>query len=77
VNVWVRRIPDYDISHRFAVLLKDTPVIVISAYGNWLEVEWRSSGEVQRGWVPRIWLDLVRPLDPAVITPTATPTVVP
>lgn len=77
VNVWVRRIPDYDISHRFTVLLKDTPVIVISAYGNWLEVEWQSGGEVQRGWVPRIWLDLVRPLDPALITPTATPTVVP
>lgn len=77
VNVWVRSIPDYDISHRFTVLLRNTPVIVVSAYGSWLEVEWQSGGETQKGWVPRIWLALVRPLDPALITPTAAPTVVP
>jgi hypothetical protein len=77
VNVWVRRIPDYDISHRFTVLIRNTPVIVISAYGEWLEVEWQSGSRVQRGWVPAIWLTLVRQVDPAIITPTITPTVAP
>jgi hypothetical protein len=77
VNVWMRRIPDYDISHRFTVLIRNTPVIVISAYGEWLEVEWQSRSGVQRGWVPAIWLTLVRQVDPAIITPTITPTVAP
>jgi hypothetical protein len=77
VNVWVRRIPDYDISHRFTVLIRNTPVIVISAYGEWLEVEWQSGSGVQRGWVPAIWLTLVRQVDPALITPTITPTIAP
>jgi hypothetical protein len=77
VNVWVRRVPDYDISHRFTVLMRNTPVIVLSAYGEWLEVEWQSSIGAQRGWVPAIWLTLVRQVDPALITPTITPTVAP
>jgi hypothetical protein len=77
VNVWVRRIPDYDISHRFTVLIRNTPVIVISAYGEWLEVEWQSGSGMQRGWVPAVWLTLVRQVDPALVTPTITPTVAP
>jgi len=73
VNVWVRRIPDYDISHRFTVLIRNTPVIVLSAYGDWLEVEWQSRSGIQKGWVPAEWITLVKPVNPALITQTVAP----
>lgn len=71
-HVWVRRIPEH-LSPRIEVLKDQTPVTVISAYGRWLEVEWYEKDGAHHGWVPAIWITLVEPIQPSVITPTRTP----
>jgi hypothetical protein len=71
-HVWVRNEPGYNV-RRFEVLLDKTPVTVLSAYGRWLEVEWFAADGVHRGWVPAIWITLVEPVKPELITPTMTP----
>lgn len=71
-HVWVRRVPEYDSPH-IEVLLNKTPVTVLSAYDRWLEVEWHEKDGAHHGWVPAIWITLVEPIQPSVITPTRTP----
>jgi hypothetical protein len=75
-NVWVRPAPDFNIRRRL-VLIIDMPVIVISAYGNWLEVEWQTATGIQRGWVPAAWIILRVPIPPERITLTPTLTLTP
>jgi len=72
-NVWVRPAPDFNIRRQMAIIV-DMPVIVISAYGNWLEVEWQTASGTQRGWVPARWITLRIPIPPERITLTTTPT---
>lgn len=71
-NVWARPGPNFELRRRI-VLLKDTPLIVLSAYDNWLEVEWQTASGLQRGWVPAIWITLREPIPSQRITPTPTP----
>ncbi len=72
-NVWVRPAPDFNIRRQLALIV-DMPVIVISAYGNWLEVEWQTASGTQRGWVPARWITLRISIPPERITLTTTPT---
>ncbi len=71
-HVWVRRIPEYFSPH-IEVLKDQTPVTVLSAYGRWLEVEWYEKDGVHHGWVPAIWITLVEPIQPSIVTPTRIP----
>lgn len=71
-HVWARPAPDENAPLQI-VLLQDTPVTVLAAYGDWLEVEWLTSFGWQRGWVPSRWITLREPIAPERITPTATP----
>ena len=71
-NVWVRPGPNFELRRRI-VLIKGTPLIVLSAYDNWLEVEWQTASGVQRGWVPAIWITLREPIPFQRITLTPTP----
>ncbi len=71
-NVWVRPAPNFE-TRRRVVLLKGTPIIVLSAYGKWLEVEWQTASGIQRGWVPAIWITLREPIPSQRITLTPTP----
>lgn len=75
-NVWVRPAPDFNIRRQMSLIV-DMPVIVISAYGNWLEVEWQTASGIQRGWVPAKWITLRIPIPPERITLTLTPTATP
>jgi cell division septum initiation protein DivIVA len=72
-NVWVRPEPDYSGDLRFTVLRRNTPVKVLSVYGDWMEVEWQAEGSLQRGWVPSEWITLFEPVLPNQITPTQIP----
>lgn len=71
-HVWARPSPDDNAPLRL-VLIQDTPVTVLAAYGAWLEVEWVTESGLQRGWVPGRWITLRDPIAPERITPTATP----
>jgi hypothetical protein len=71
-NVWTRHTPDRFEPH-VEVLLKNTPVTVLAAYGRWLDVEWTDGAGYHRGWVPMYWITLVKQVNPALITPTVAP----
>jgi hypothetical protein len=73
-NVWVRPLPDRN-APLTIVLLKDTPVRLVSAYGPWAELEWSSALGLQRGWVPLQWVATLKSIPPDVVTPF--PTAVP
>ena len=71
-NVWVRPSPDRN-APLTIVVLKDTPVTLVSVYGPWVELEWLSPDGLQRGWIPLQWVSTLEPIPPDVITPTPTP----
>lgn len=71
-NVWTRHFPDATKPH-IEVLFIKTPVKVLSVYGRWLEVEWYAGDGLHRGWVPAIWITVVEPINPILITPTSVP----
>ena len=71
-NVWVRPQPDRD-APLTVVLLKDTPVEIVSVYGPWAELEWSTPQGVQRGWVPLPWVTALKSIPLEVVTPFPTP----
>lgn len=76
-NVWVREAPDVN-ARLIAAIEFDTPLILISVFGPWAEVEWVSTlpwlPGVQRGWVPFSWIALRSDVLPVTATPTSSPT---
>jgi hypothetical protein len=70
-NVWVRPQPDQN-SPRTVVLLKDTPVRLVSVYGPWAELEWSGELGLQRGWVLMQWIATLKSIPPDVVTPYPT-----
>jgi hypothetical protein len=71
-NVWVRPQPDRN-SPLTVVILKDTPVKLVSVYGPWAELEWSGELGLQRGWVPLQWVATLKSIPPDVVTPFPTP----
>jgi hypothetical protein len=55
------------------VLFNKAPVTVLSVYGRWLEVEWYTGDIRHHGWVPAVWITVVEPINPILITPTSVP----
>jgi hypothetical protein len=70
-NVWVRPLPDRN-APLTIVLLKDTPVRLVSVYGPWAELEWSGALGLQRGWVPLQWVATLKSIPPEVVTPFPT-----
>lgn len=56
-DIWVRSAPDLA-AERIIVLLRDTPVTVLSDQEEWVEIRWLWQKEWQKGWVPKQWLDV-------------------
>jgi hypothetical protein len=71
-NVWVRAQPDRE-APLTVILLKDTPVKIVSVYGPWAELEWSGPEGLQRGWVPLPWVATLKSIPPEVVTPFPTP----
>jgi hypothetical protein len=71
-NVWMRAAPNWSMPLTVVLPLAKT-VTVLSAYGEWVEVEWFSTVGVQHGWVPIIWITLSQPVPAGRITPTPVP----
>jgi hypothetical protein len=72
-NVWTRDLPDKN-APRVVVLLSDTPLTVLAAYGPWARVAWTDAKGVDReGWVPLFWVAARVPIPPERITPAPTP----
>ena len=71
-HVWVHRAPRLD-SERFAILVRDTPVIVLTSSGEWMEVRWFDQLPWlygwQRGWVHKQWIGLLHPIPAGSVTP--------
>jgi cell division septation protein DedD len=71
-HVWVFRAPRLD-SERFAILVRDTPVIVLTSSGEWMEVMWFDQlpwlHGWQRGWVHMQWIGLLHPIPAGSVTP--------
>jgi hypothetical protein len=70
-NVWVRAQPDRN-SPLTVILLKDTPVKIVSVYGPWAELEWSGAEGLQRGWVPLPWVATLKSIPSDVVTPFPT-----
>lgn len=71
-NVWVRPQPDRN-APLIVVLLKDTPVKIVSVYGPWAELEWSGVQGLQRGWVPLPWVATLKSIPSDLVTPFPTP----
>jgi len=69
----VRQEPRFLYSPRWVVLFNNTPVKVLSVYGNWTEIEWQSETGFNHGWVPSKWITLLEPIPAGQITPTVVP----
>jgi hypothetical protein len=68
-NVWMRPLPAAD-APLVDVLLKDTPVTVLSVFDAWVEVEWDGPTGRRRGWAPLRWIQTSGPIPPSLVTPT-------
>jgi hypothetical protein len=68
-NVWIRATPGLS-AIKIGVLLVNTPVKVLAAYGAWVEVEWQTPQGVQRAWVPAHWIVFLAPLPTGIVTPS-------
>lgn len=73
-NIWVLEEPNvYD--KRTGMLLNDTPVILLSSYGDWIELEWlvEETNSIKQGWILARWVELVQPIPKNIITPMVNP----
>lgn len=62
-NVWARVTPDGE-AKQLVVLPADMPVTVLNFSNSWVEVQWESDGEAQRGWVPVQWINFSTQVKP-------------
>jgi hypothetical protein len=72
-HVWMRAAPNWSMPLTIVLPLAK-PVTVLSAYGEWVEVEWFNTAGMQRGWVPVTWITLSQSVPPSRITPPPSPT---
>ncbi|GAB4538028.1 MAG: hypothetical protein Fur002_00820 [Anaerolineales bacterium] len=69
-NVWLRNAPDPTNSSHIDLLLANTPITILSLYGNWIEIEWRDSSGYHHGWTPAQWIFVFTAARQEHITPT-------
>jgi hypothetical protein len=76
-NVFLYSAPDEKSERSFIVAPRNAPVIVLAQYGDWYQVRVDVRIDQQAvqliGWVPSQWVGLVRPIPPAIVTPSPQP----
>jgi hypothetical protein len=76
-NVFLYSAPDEKSERSFIVAPRNAPVIVLAQYGDWYQVRVDVRIDQQAvqliGWVPSQWVGLVKPIPPAIVTPSPQP----
>ncbi len=68
-SFYIRPLPTVD-SASTAVVLQDTPVLVLAVYGEWLEISWVDEHGAHQGWILAKRVSVQQSFPPAMITPT-------
>lgn len=72
-NAWVYFEPNRS-SGRFDLVIPiNTPVRILSVYGDWTKIAWTSQYGYQEGWVTSRWVGIIKDVPDILITPVMTP----